>query len=222
MHATINTCTMYMSDIVGAQLERSVSSSSVQYLHQFRSHGVLVRQEACDVDDGRLDAAADVPPRGGLLGDEHLRAADVVDVDRPAPRTRRSRPRCASTRRTLAASSPAALCNACRRRRSIRCQHCRPMTTAEIELVVLLLNYYIPDSKERQAGTLAGIFLAAGALPTVATGHTVTRSMMCSCANLHASFSISTIETAYACECIVRMTIDVVQRASCIPIFLSR
>jgi hypothetical protein len=70
-------------------LERSVSSSSVQYLHQIRSHGVLrvlVRQEACDVDDGRVDAAADVPPRGGLLGDEHLGAADVVDVDqRHAP-----------------------------------------------------------------------------------------------------------------------------------------
>uniref|UniRef100_A0A0A9DAL4 Uncharacterized protein n=1 Tax=Arundo donax TaxID=35708 RepID=A0A0A9DAL4_ARUDO len=54
-----------------------------------------------------------------------------------------------------------------------------------------------PDSKERLVGTLVWIFLA-GAAPTVTTGQTVTRLMLCSCANLHASFSRSTLEIGYA------------------------
>uniref|UniRef100_A0A0A9FX75 Uncharacterized protein n=1 Tax=Arundo donax TaxID=35708 RepID=A0A0A9FX75_ARUDO len=53
-----------------------------------------------------------------------------------------------------------------------------------------------PDRRERQFGTL-GWTLGAGAAPTVMTGQTVTRLMPCSCANLHASFSKSTLETAY-------------------------
>jgi hypothetical protein len=42
--------------------------------------------------------------------------------------------------------------------------------------------------------------LGAGAAPTVATGQTVTRLMRCSAANLHASFSRSTLDTGYACN----------------------
>ena len=43
---------------------------------------ILVCQETGDVDDGRVEAAADVPPRGGRrrLSDEHLGAAEVVHV----------------------------------------------------------------------------------------------------------------------------------------------
>jgi hypothetical protein len=41
-----------------------------------------VRQEARELDDGRVDAAADVPPRRRrLLGHELLGAAEVIDVD---------------------------------------------------------------------------------------------------------------------------------------------
>ena len=39
-------------------------------------------QEACELEDGGVEAGAEVPPRGRrLLGDEQLGAADVVDVD---------------------------------------------------------------------------------------------------------------------------------------------
>jgi len=48
-------------------------------------HGVLrvlVRQEMGELDDGGVDAAADVPPGGRvLLGDEHLRTAQVSGVN---------------------------------------------------------------------------------------------------------------------------------------------
>ena len=37
--------------------------------------------------------------------------------------------------------------------------------------------------------------IGAGAAPTVETGQTVTRLMPCSSANLHASFSRSTLDT---------------------------
>jgi hypothetical protein len=56
-----------------------------------------------------------------------------------------------------------------------------------------------PDRRERQAGTLVRA-AGAGASPTVITGQMVTRLMPCSCANLHASFSKSTLDTGYACK----------------------
>ena len=62
----------------------------IPYLQQVRFDAVLrvlVRQETRELGDGRVEAAADVPPRGrALLGGEQLGAADVVDVDqRQAP-----------------------------------------------------------------------------------------------------------------------------------------
>jgi hypothetical protein len=56
-----------------------------------------------------------------------------------------------------------------------------------------------PDSRERLAWRLVSIFVA-GAAPTVRTGQTLTRLMPCSSANLHASFSASTLETPYPCD----------------------
>lgn len=53
-----------------------------------------------------------------------------------------------------------------------------------------------PDNKERVTGTLV-LATGAGAAPKVNTGHTVTRLMLFSSANLQASFSKSTFETAY-------------------------
>ena len=43
---------------------------------------ILVCQETGDLDDGRVEAAAVVPPRGRrLLSEEYLGAAEVVDVN---------------------------------------------------------------------------------------------------------------------------------------------
>lgn len=57
--------------------------------------------------------------------------------------------------------------------------------------------------------------LGAGAAPTVMTGQTVTRLMPCSPANLRASFSRSTFDTQYPCECerAVQVTIKLVYGA---------
>ena len=53
-----------------------------------------------------------------------------------------------------------------------------------------------PDRRERQLGTLVRA-LGAGAAPTVTTGHTVTRLLPCSSANLLGAFSTRAFDTGY-------------------------
>jgi hypothetical protein len=64
---------------------QSLEERSERFLQQTGFHFVLrvfLRQETREVEHGRVEAAADVPPRGGrLLGDEQLGAAEVADVD---------------------------------------------------------------------------------------------------------------------------------------------